>query len=239
MKDKFHIDHIRRLLHKYYEGESAPEEEQFLEAFFHDTPEWEIPEDMEVDRRLFTSMASLHPAVSEMEIPCGLFERISEISVSNEAIHTDKLQRNKASRTVYFLVAACACLILPLGIRLMTNQKHIHTEASEYASESHAKLPKPPSKASTEEETSPDTSKTQGASTSHPYQGSNKTADNAGELNRLEDGFIEITDPVEAEKIVMEIGMLLASNTRQTNQAIQHLEKTVDQYKETTKSILR
>lgn len=55
----------------------------------------------------------------------------------------------------------------------------------------------------------------------------------------LDDGFIEITDPEEAERIMTEIGILLASNTRQTNEALQHLEKTVDEYKELTKSILQ
>ena len=67
----------------------------------------------------------------------------------------------------------------------------------------------------------------------------NAIAENVDQPNRLEDGFIEITDPEEAERIVMEIGRLLASNTQKTNEAILHLEKTVDEYKEITKSILR
>ena len=240
MKDKYHIDYIRHLLHKYYEGETTPEEELNLEAFFRDTPEWEIPEDLEEDGRFFASMASLHPCEYDLEIPNGLFERISDFSGSKDAGLTDKLYQVR--RIGYILAAACVCLIVTsgiLGIRWMTNQKHIHTETSEYTSESHAKLPEPLFKASPEEETSHDTSKIPSESNTRTYQLSDKTAENVGEPNRLEDGFIEITDPVEAEKIVLEIGKLLAANTQKSNEAILHLEKTVDEYKEITKSILR
>ncbi|MDE7421073.1 MAG: hypothetical protein K2N35_12780 [Muribaculaceae bacterium] len=239
MKDKFHIDHIRTLLHKYYEGETTPEEELNLEVFFRDIPECEIPEDLADDGRFFASIASLHPDVSEMEIPYGLFERISEISVSNDARHTVRTQRNQASRIAYILAAACACLIFTFGIKWMTNPTDIHTKTVDYVSKSAVKLPTPSSIASTEEETIPETSKTPGSFNAHNCQQSNTMAENAPEPNRLDDGFIEITDPMEAEEILREIGRLLASNTQKTNEAILHLEKTVDEYKEITKSILQ
>lgn len=239
MKVKFNIDHIRLLLHSYYEGKTTPEEELHLEAFFRDTPAWEIPESMAVDRKVFSSVASLHPVTSEMEIPDDLFEKVSEISSSCDAKHTKKTQRNRATRIQYALAAACACLILTFGIRRMNTPTDIHTKTFEYMSESPTKLSEPPSKAAPEEETMPDASKTPSSSISNTQRKDNTITENEIEPNRLEDGFIEITDPEEAEKIVLEIGRLLASNTQKTNEAIQHLEKTVDEYKEITKSILQ
>ena len=60
MKDNFHIDHIRHILHKYYEGATTPEEELHLELFFRDTPGCEIPEDMALDGRIFPSLPPFH-----------------------------------------------------------------------------------------------------------------------------------------------------------------------------------
>ena len=240
MKVKFNIDHIRLLLHKFYEGETTPAEESHLEAFFRDSPACEIPDDLAEDRRLFSSMTTLHPTESEMNIPDDLFERISEISFTNHTQISEKAQRNQTRRTGYILAAACVCLLLAIGARLMTAPKQIHTKTSEYAAESPKTLPEQPSATSSVEEIIPYKNKTQTpiASGAVKYQRHKTTAENAVEPNRLEDGFIEITDQDEAERIVMEIGWLLASNTQKTNEAIQHLEKTIDEYKEITKSIL-
>lgn len=239
MKDKFLIDNIRTVLHKYYEGETTLEEEMHLEAYFRDTPSREIPEDLALDRRIFTSLVSFHPSVSGMEVPDDLFERISEILVSNADRHNNKIQRNRTIRIGYVIAAACACLILILGIRWMTTETDIPAKTLKYASEPTVKLTDPPSEPSPREKSVPETSKTPSISTAVIHRRSNTIPENADEPNRLEDGFIEITDPEEAEKIVMEIGRLLASNTQKTNEAIQLLDKTVDEYKEITKSILR
>ena len=239
MKDKFHIDHIRILLHKYYEGETTPEEELLLEAFFRDTPGCEISEDLATDGRIFTSLASFHPDASDMETPEYLFEKISDISFSNAARHKDKIQRNRPIRIAYILATACACLILILGIRKMTAPTEIPTKTFEYAYEAPTQLPEKPSEASPKNQTIPEASNTPNVSVAVAHHSGNAIAENVDQPNRLEDGFIEITDPEEAERIVMEIGRLLASNTQKTNEAILHLEKTVDEYKEITKSILR
>ena len=238
MKDKFHIDYIRHLLNKYYEGDTTLEEEFLLEAFFRDTPSCEIPEDMAIDSRLFTSLGLFHAGASEMEIPDDLFERISEISVSN-ALHNDEIQRNRAIQIGYIFAAACACLILILGIRWVSTTTDRSTKTFGYASEETTKLPEPLSEKSPEEKVIPEASKTPSISTAVTHNRKNTIAENAEESNRMEDGFIEITDQEEAEKIVMEIGRLLASNTQKTNEAILHLEKTVEEYKEITKSILQ
>lgn len=54
-----------------------------------------------------------------------------------------------------------------------------------------------------------------------------------------DDGYIEITDPKEAERIALEIGQLLASNSKKTDEAFSRLTYAFDEYKEITKSVLK
>lgn len=239
MKDKFNIDHIRCLLHSYYEGETTPEEELHLEAYFRDTPEWEIPEDLASDLRLFYSMASLHPSASDMEIPDGLYNKISEIPTNRISQNNETKQRKLASRLGYVMAAACACLILALGIKYLTASNENDTKTIEYAAESPVNQPAQPSAISSEVKTKPESLETTSIPITQTHRRNNKIAGSAVQLNRMEDGFIEITDPEEAEKIIIEIGRLLASNNQKTNEAIQHLEKTVDEHKEISKSLLQ
>ena len=127
MKDKSTIPDIRSLLHKYYAADTTPEEELLLESYFLDTPTEELPDDTADDGRLFSAIAELHPDAYEMEVPVDFFDKISKISRIPDIKHKDKTQRNWASRIGYALTAACACLLIALGIRLMIAPKDIHT----------------------------------------------------------------------------------------------------------------
>lgn len=186
---------MRRLLHKYYEGESTPEEESLLVSYFKFTPDDEIPEDLSDDVILFRSLSTLSSEISDLEIPDDLFERISLVSNAPLASSSRNLERKWMRRIAYVVAAACVVLLLYSG------NQHL-----------------------------PFNNKPEGIAT--------MTA-NVSDAHISDDGFIEITDPEEAEKIMLEIGRLLATNTKQSNEAIQHLEKTVDEYKELTKSILK
>lgn len=195
MKDNNHNDHIRSLLHKYYEGESTPEEESLLVSFFKVTPEGEIPEDLSDEVILFRSLSMLNSEISDLEIPDDLFERISSVSNAPLASSSRNFERKWMRRIAYVVAAACVVLLLYHG--------------------------------------------TQYLPFNHKPEGIATMTANVSDAHLSEDGFIEITDPEEAEKIMFEIGRLLATNTKQSNEAIQHLEKTVDEYKELTKSILK
>lgn len=195
MKDKPNIDHIRLLLHKYYEAETTPEEETLLETFFQATPADQLPEDLAEDGTLFNSLAPLHPGIPNLVIPEDLPDRMSEATDTPPDHPSGKIQRLWHQCISYVAAAACACLLIYIG-----NQRS-HSD--------------------------------------HNTKRSAMMTEEVPSGNVLDDGFIEITDPEEAEKIMTEIGLLLAANTRQTNEAIQHLEKTVDEYKELTKSILK
>lgn len=239
MNNNLNIDKMRFLLHKYYEAETTHDEELLLESLFLDTPEDEIPEDMADDAKLFSAIAGLHPSEADLEIPDDLFEKISEISKNPDTNHPIKIHRRLERRIVYALAVACVCILLALGMKWMTAPSDINSKPFEYASESPAEEPANPQVLPNEvktQTTSPDPELT---SKAHRPNRSNVMVENVDVSNELEDGFIEITDPEEAEKIVLEIGRLLATNSQKTNEAIRHLEKTVDEYKEITKSIIQ
>ena len=121
----------------------------------------------------------------------------------------------------------------------MIAPKDIHTKPLGYAAESPRTHPAQASTKTSDEETRFDETKESNASCTQPLKTSKVLAESSVDPNKQEDGYIEITDPEEAEKIIIEIGRLLAANSQKTNEAIRHLEKTIDDYKELTKSILQ
>ena len=243
MKTKFDIDAIRILLHKYYEAETTPEEELLLESFFRNTPPDEIPEDLAEDGCLFSSLEMLHPSDPEMEVPEGLLETISEITEISDIKHNFDIRRNWPRRIGYVIAAACACIFVALGIKNMTAPKEIETTLKEYAKESPTESP---SDTPTEPPVSPIYEVYQPASPEPNHiskmrrsRRRNVMAENMAASSELEDGFIEITDPEEAERIAMEIGKLISRNSEKANDAIVQLGNTMEDYKQMTKSIIQ
>lgn len=66
------IDEIKKMLDRYYEGESTPSETALLKEFFQTAQE--IPADMGADAVIFRSLAEADKA--EVEVPADLKERI-------------------------------------------------------------------------------------------------------------------------------------------------------------------
>lgn len=102
------ITHIRKLLDRFYIGETTPEEERTLESLLQ--TEEELPADLMAERRLF---ASLSPEIPE--------ETASRIEDALEA-EMARERRAFASRRKRWLFAgvAAACLVLvALGINLI------------------------------------------------------------------------------------------------------------------------
>ncbi len=81
MKPKYDITDIRRLLQRFYEGETSREEEQILEAFFIDTAVG-MPDDMVADKQMFSAMKALRPTAEESELPSDLLSKLDEIVAS-------------------------------------------------------------------------------------------------------------------------------------------------------------
>ncbi|MDE5850856.1 MAG: hypothetical protein K2H38_11995 [Muribaculaceae bacterium] len=242
MKTKFDIDDIRILLHKYYEAETTPEEELLLESFFRATPSEDIPEDLAEDGCIFSSLEEFHPSNAEMEIPEGLFEKISEITEISEIKHTE-IHSNWPRRMGYVIAAACACILVALGIKQMTAPKDIETKPEEYAAQSPTESPTEiqtdPPVLPINEVNQPTSPEQNHISNMHRSRRRNVMAENRAAYNEIEDGFIEITDPEEVERIAMEIGKLISRNSEKANDAIVQIGQTVEDYKQLTKSIMQ
>ena len=243
MKTKFDIDAIRVLLHKYYEAETIPEEELLLESFFRATPSEEIPKDLAEDGCLFSSLEELHPSDVEMEIPEGLFETISEITGISEIKHTIEIRRNWPRHIWYVFAAACACILFALVIKQMTAPKDIETKPTEYAAESLTETPSDqrpaPSVLPINEVKQSVSHEPNQISNTHRSRRRNVMAKKTDVSNEVEDGFIEITDQEEVERIALEIGKLISRNSEKANDAIVQLGQTVEEYKQLTKSIIQ
>lgn len=67
-------DNIRKLLDKFYNGETDAAEERILEDFFRRD---EVPSGFEVDRKIFIQLASLKNE-KDIALPDGMNKRLSE-----------------------------------------------------------------------------------------------------------------------------------------------------------------
>lgn len=240
MKNELDIDKLRSLLHKYYEAETSPEEERLITSYFSDGAE-DIPQDLTDDRIFFSSMKELLPSGADAEIPDDLLGKIKRDIAGKSSVVTD--DKKKRWKHPFFTAGAAAavCLVLAAGIGFITIPE-IHKPPTP---ESLADTPSVPNTDSStgfsdrsEVKTAAKTTGQKPQSVAKEPQKNLKTAE-TGVSPDATDGYMEITDPEEARKIVMEIGRLLSNNTRQTNEAIRMVENTVDEYKEITKSILK
>ena len=224
MKDKPNIPYIRTLLHKYYEAETTPEEEQLLESFFIDSPEEEIPEDMNDDKKILSSFAELHADSSKMDVPADLVKNIYSLTEDYDGRNSGKTQSNWKRITVYATAAACISLVLTLGIKWITSSAVQTAETAGHTTETSFKQPQQQPAAHNEvNEVSGALDEIYMATNTSQRKGMT-TATSTPDFDEG-NGYIEITDPEEAQKILMEIGRLLAVNSQKTNEAIQHLEK--------------
>ncbi|MDE5813497.1 MAG: hypothetical protein K2H72_04350 [Muribaculaceae bacterium] len=226
MKNKLETDSLQILLNKFYEAETTPEEERLIERFFSETDADDISPDMACDQELFLSMDELRPCPNDMKIPDSLFERISEITEESDRINSCNILRKWKKAIVFAAIGSCACLILSFGIKWYSS--FIPTERPNSLQERHSEHKKASDR--------PIEKQKPMAAETNIRKIINESITDKDVMN---DGYIEITDPKEAERIVAEIGRLLTANSQKTNEAIQQVETTVDQYKQLTKSILQ
>lgn len=234
MKDNYEINYIRGLLDRYYRGETSPEEETILEDFFSDADESDLPEDIASNKKLFTLTKGAHPSIEECEIPNNLIDKLNEI-VEHQPISAEK-QPKRFTRFMRFSVATVAASIALAVIMLCTlhDEKELPSvrECSAEVSVSASSDPDIPVLAET---TEPEKEESEAG---HCHNGAKPLATlQSGEAE--EDGFIEITDPEEAQRIMLEIGKLLAHNVAETNSAIDDITRSLESYKEISKTILQ
>ncbi|MDE7418830.1 MAG: hypothetical protein K2N35_01320 [Muribaculaceae bacterium] len=237
MKTKFDINTIKVLLHKYYEAKTTPEEERIIESFFIDSRPEEIPKSLTEDQIIFSSLAELHQDSASPEIPEDLLKKVTSFAESPDNLYSNKSKWKWNRHSVWAVAAACVCL-LTFGIRWLTAPGVQSPHLTEQAA------PTQPHQSIMPPEENPRTNMISGPLKKENVTLSQKLLkenlrNETSNASVEDDGFIEITDPEEAEKIVLEISKLLAINSQKTNEALRNFEKTVDEYKEISKSILK
>ena len=211
MRNDIDTPAARILLDKYYRAETSPEEETLLEDFFRRVDNKNLPEDMEADRSMFLMMDSLRPRQSQAAIPGDLAGQIDRMMNSRP----DEPLARERSMPRYYLkysgAAAAAVLIIAVCAMLPRLTDNVN-----------------PSRPGNLAEVRPMSS----------------TAESAGGVSfenavQASDGFIELHDPDEVRELMMEINDLLAGNFRAVDNAMSQTVKTIDDYKQITKSIIR
>ena len=239
MKNNLNIDNLRLLLHKYYEGETSPDEEKLIECFFAETDADLNSQNMALDKELFSSMAELCPGPDDCDIPDHLADRITAITESSEDLFSSKNKKKWKISISYAAVAACICVAVTIGIRWLsapiTEPTHNMNHLAATPAKSHTLLNEENSK----HNVMPEKPVAELNPPAPEPRQVKANIENVTDQNNINENYVEITDPEEAEKIVLEIGRLLAVNSQKTNEAIQNLEKTIGEYKELTKSILK
>lgn len=235
MNNRYFIENIRILLHKFYEGATTPEEEETLESFFNDTSDSNIHIDMVEDKRFFSELKDMHPVPSDTDIPGDLLEKINGIVSGSAIVQTSGKRKNPLKIFAYSSVAAIACILLMIETFYHKSSEEQITQPIIYivsASESHEET-----MADEIQNTSRSSEMSNVLNSKNP--GKNIPVITVEDPVEGEDGFIEISDPEEVKTIALEIGKLLSNNSDRTNDAISYIGNTIENYKGLTKTILQ
>ena len=108
-------DNIRKLLDKFYNGETDAAEERILEDFFRRD---EVPSGFEVDRKIFIQLASLKNE-KDIALPDGMDKRLSEkIDMWERQEKTGRRKRYTLYRYISGVAAAVfigVCMAHPIN----------------------------------------------------------------------------------------------------------------------------
>lgn len=101
MKYRADIEEIRRLLTRYYSGESTVEEEEAILDFFIGQPTTEIPTDLKADAELFKALPTLCA-----EVPADLLAEI------DTAVESEKKKKRSIRLWTWVSCSAAAVIII-------------------------------------------------------------------------------------------------------------------------------
>ncbi len=240
MNNNLDLNKLRFLLHKYYEAETSPEEENIIISIFSESDAEDIPEDLIADREIFLSMKEFLPCQSELEIPDDLFSKINR-EISDAPLAESKDSKTRWKRPfAYAVAAAVACIVLAFGIWHINTSRVLKSPTIANV----AKHPAPSPEDSHSIDPEPIETKAiaetpvQKPSIDPPERRRHRIVKASVESTNEEDGYVEITDPEEAREIILEISNLLAINSRKTSEATRMVEAAIDEYKEITKQLL-
>ena len=126
------IEQVKSLLSRFYEGQTTPEEERQLVAFFRRE---DVPEDLQQDKQLFLLLAQ----ASEQEMPQDIADEIT--AFVNNLGQTDiqplthvsqqrkgVIYRLKTPPKVWYRVAATVAILLAIGGGVLHHQRTYATD---------------------------------------------------------------------------------------------------------------
>jgi len=126
------IEQIKSLLARFYEGQTTPEEERQLVAFFRCE---DVPEDLQQDKQLFLLLAQ----TSEQEMPQDIADEITAFvnnlgqtdiqpltHVSEQ--HKGVIFRLKTPPKMWYRVAATVAILLAIGGGVLHHQRTYATD---------------------------------------------------------------------------------------------------------------
>ena len=132
MTYNMNIEQIKSLLSRFYEGQTTPEEERQLAAFFRRE---DVPEDLQQDKQLFLLLAQ----TSEQEMPQDIADEIT--AFVNNLGHTDiqplthdsqqrkgVIYRLKTPPKLWYRVAATVAILLAIGGGVLHHQRTYATD---------------------------------------------------------------------------------------------------------------
>ncbi len=233
------IIRLRFLLQRYYEAETSPEEEDLIMSLFSEIEAVYVPEDLMADRKLFLSMKEFLPSKTNLVIPDDLLNNINLKIIATSQGATKRRKQKWKKPFFYIGTVAAACVIFAFGIHYLNLSNIPKSPTIDNRAENPVVIHETShSIASDPVETKMTSEKLEKMPTaqSNKPQRVHEMAEEVGLPNEA-DGYIEITDPEEAREIVLEIGRLLANNSKKANEATRMVENTIDEYKEITKSI--
>ena len=126
------IEQVKSLLSRFYEGQTTPEEERQLAAFFRRE---DVPEDLQQDKQLFLLLAQ----TSEQEMPQDIAEEITAF-VNNlgqtkiqPLIPEDKQRKGvifrlKTPPKMWYRVAATVAILFAIGGGVLFHQRTYTTD---------------------------------------------------------------------------------------------------------------
>lgn len=121
------IEQIKSLLSRFYEGQTTPDEERLLAAYFRRE---DVPEELQEDKQLFLMLAQ----ISDQEMPTDIAEEItafvnnlgkSDIQPLTHVSQQRKgvIYRLKTPPKMFYRVAATVAILIALGGGVISHQK--------------------------------------------------------------------------------------------------------------------
>ena len=127
MTNNMTIEQIQSLLARFYEGQTTPDEERQLAAYFRRE---DVPEELQDDKQLFLMLAQ----ISDQEIPADIAEEITAFvnnlgQTETRPLPEDAKQRKgiifrfKTPPKIAYRAAAAVALLIALGGGILTYQR--------------------------------------------------------------------------------------------------------------------